>query len=232
MHFTITGFLIGLVLPYATILVVVVGSVVRLVIWIRAPKPFPVTLGPAPRTRFGLAARLVGDLLLFPTLFRSDKVLWIGVWILHMSLLVVILGHVRYFIYPVPEWAGIAREFALPTGYVLTLAVIALLARKGCHERLAYLTRASDLWGLLLLLGVSATGLLLAYLHQANEVEVKAFLLGLAFARPEPIPSSVLFRIHFGLGCVLVCYFPLGRLVHALGWLVSPTSASREIDEH
>ncbi len=228
MNLSGTEVLVGVVLPYATVLVFVVGSAVRFVIWIRVPEPFPVTLSPARRTRLGVLAGLVGDLLLFPSLFRSDRVLWCGVWFLHGGLFVVVLGHLRYFTYPVPLWVGTAREGALWAGYLVTFVVIGILARKGFHERLAFLTGISDLVGPLLLLGACATGLLLAYLNHADLIEVKAFAMGLAALHPEPIPSSGLFRIHFALGCLLACYFPFGRLVHALGWVISPSIASRD----
>ena len=64
--------------------------------------PIPVASTPAPETEGGTLVRLLGDLLIFPNLFKADKLLWAGAWIFHAALATVLVRHLRYFTYPVP----------------------------------------------------------------------------------------------------------------------------------
>jgi nitrate reductase gamma subunit len=122
----------GIVLPYLSIAVFLVGITIRVVGWARSPVPFriPTTCGqqrsltsiePArfenPSTGFGAAMRTLGEVLLFRSLFRNtraelrdgtrllhsaDKWLWAGAIAFHYSFLLIFLRHYRFFFSPVP----------------------------------------------------------------------------------------------------------------------------------
>ncbi len=120
--------LIGL--AYCAALAFVAGLIWRLVGYLRTPMPYPAALTPAPTTDAGAAARVAGDVLLFPALFKADKALWAGAWVFHMALWVILIRHLRYFTYPVPGISVAMSSVALWAGYLFGVA-IPLLAPAG-----------------------------------------------------------------------------------------------------
>ena len=56
--------------------------------------PGKMTLFPAGDSTF---RGVVAETLLFPSLFRGDKVLWAFAWLFHATLALVFLGHIRAF---------------------------------------------------------------------------------------------------------------------------------------
>jgi nitrate reductase gamma subunit len=225
---TVADLIIGVFIPYTAILALVIGSVAKLLKWVMVPSQFPVAVETGHRSWAGVLATLAGELFLFRSLFRSDRILWIVSWVFHLSILVVALGHIRYFAHPVHWSISALREPSMYAGALASSSLVVLMVRKGCSDRLVYITRISDLLVPAVVLMTCGTGLLLHYLRNPDLVQVKAFAMGLAAFRNEPLPSSALFLVHFVLGCTLAMGFPYGRLFHALGWMISPSRTSRD----
>jgi nitrate reductase gamma subunit len=214
-------------LPYLTAAIFLGGIAYRLWKWSKTPVPLRIVLTPAPQTRFGVAWRLLGDVLWFPSLFKSDRLLWAGGLAFHVLLWLVLLRHLRYFFYPLPSWIVEIQTLGLYAGYFLPLPVFFLLIRRLTMERIIYITVLEDLFALLLLLAVSVTGVLLTQFFRSDVVEIKAIILGLLHLRPIVPDVHWLFALHFFLVMVLIGYFPLGKLMHAGGLFLSPTHNQR-----
>ena len=91
--------------PYAVAAVFLTGLFFRLRGWAGTPVPLKIPLTPAPETRFRLLPRLAGRFVLFLDLHRHDPLLWASAWVFHLSLVLVLLAHLRFFLLPVPGWA-------------------------------------------------------------------------------------------------------------------------------
>ena len=87
-------FLLGVIFPYTAWSVFVSGTILRIVGWLKVPVPFHLTLFPAPVSTADRIATIAWDFLLCSTLFREDKALWLRVWLFHLSLALIIAGHV------------------------------------------------------------------------------------------------------------------------------------------
>lgn len=121
----------GVLVPYAAILIFLVGFVMRVADWARSPVPFriPTTAGQqksldwikpstvdSPYTNRGVVARMALEILFFRSLFRntkmelkdgkliygSNKWLWLAGMAFHYSFLTIVIRHLRYFTEPVP----------------------------------------------------------------------------------------------------------------------------------
>ncbi len=213
--------LIGL--AYCAALAFVAGLIWRLVGYLRTPMPYPAALTPAPTTDAGAAARVAGDVLLFPALFKADKALWAGAWVFHMALWVILIRHLRYFTYPVPGISVAMSSVALWAGYLFGVAILFLFWRRLALPRALYISGVPDYFALVLLGLIAATGILTKYWLHVNVVDVKAFTLGLLTLRPVAPPAHPLFLVHFVLVIGLMLYFPFSKLLHAGGILFSPT---------
>ncbi len=127
-------YLFGVILPYAAILIFILGIVIKVVKWARVPVPFhiPTIAGQqkslswiksskleSPTTTLGVIGRMALEILLFRSLFRntktelkngpnlvygSTKYLWLGAIVFHWSFLIIFLRHFRFFMEPIPSF--------------------------------------------------------------------------------------------------------------------------------
>lgn len=215
------GFLIGL--AYFAGAVFILGIAWRLWVYLRTPVPLRIPTTPAPETTMGAVGRVVADVTLFPNLFKADKALWAGGWLFHVTLFFVLLRHLRYLTYPVPDLIIALRTVGIYAGYLFPLFGLYLFWRRMALPRVLYISKISDYAPLLLLTAIAATGILLKTWAHVYLVDVKAFVLGLLTLRPVLPPQHPLFLLHFTLVLILLVYFPFSKLMHAGGIFFSPT---------
>jgi nitrate reductase gamma subunit len=210
-------------LSYVSALAFVLGLLWRLYGYLRAPMPLPIATTPAPESQGGAIARIIGDVLIFPNLFKADKLLWAGAWIFHAALLSILFRHLRYFTYPVPKLILYMEPVALLFGYIFGIATLYLLWRRLALPRTLYVSNLPDYFALALLGAIAGTGIMVSYWTHVNLVDVKAFILGLFALRPVAPPNHPLFLLHLFLVLALMLYFPFSKLLHAGGIFFSPT---------
>ncbi len=214
-------------LPYIAVVIFILGILYRFWVWIRIPVPLRIVTTPAPKTRWGVACRLIGDLLWFPTLFKSDKTLWAIGLLFHMSLWIILLRHLRYFLYPVPKWVEGIQTLGLYAGYLFPLAVIFLLARRLLIDQVLYISLLGDYFSLFLLLTLSISGILLQVFFRTYVIDIKAWFFGLVHFQPQIPKVHWLFLVHLISFLLLIIYFPFSKLIHSGGLLLSPTRYQR-----
>ena len=186
--------------------------------------------------------------------YEWEKWLWLGALAFHYSFLVVVLRHLRFFTDPMPAFvhllenldgfleAGIipVAGFSVPglliSGFVLLLAVTFLFLRRIAMPQIRYISLPADYFPLFLILGITATGILMRYggmfmqyvlnvdIFTVKIVKVKELAMGLVTFHPT-VPEGIgtLFFIHLFLVCVLLAYFPFSKLMHMAGIFLSPT---------
>jgi len=186
---------LGIVLPYAAVVLFLVGMTRRVVRWARSPVPFriPAVCGQqrslpflrhqpleSPYTGWQTFWRMALEVLLFRSLFRNtrteltgskklayqpSKLLWAVALAFHWSFLVILFRHLRFFFEPVP---GCVR-FAEGLDGLFQLTVPAFL-----------LTDAVILGALLFLLGRRLWDARLRYLSLPSDYFALFVLLGIA----------------------------------------------------
>jgi nitrate reductase gamma subunit len=126
------GGVMTVALPYAAIALFLLGVILRVVRWARAPVPFRITTTcgqqrslpwirnqelESPSGTLGVIGRMALEVLAFRSLFRNTRArvgaggrvvhgdrrwLWLAAMAFHWSLLVVLTRHLRFFLEPVP----------------------------------------------------------------------------------------------------------------------------------
>jgi nitrate reductase gamma subunit len=215
------------VLAYAVAAIFVAGIATRVYVWAATPVPLKIPTTPAPKTYAGVVVRMISEVFVFNSLFRSDKLLWVGAWAFHVSLVLIILRHLRYFLYPVPDWVMTMQSPGIWAGYLFLLPILYLLARRLTLRPVIYTSILADYFVLALLGGIAGTGVIMRYAARTSIVDVKAFILGLLTLDPVSPPTDSFFLVHIVLVCTLIAYFPFSKLMHAPGVFFSPTRASR-----
>ena len=211
---------------YAAAIIFIVGFVGRVILYFKTPSPLKIPTTPAPKNTGGVILRMIPEILVFRSLLkggRAEKVLWVGAWFFHVSFLLILIRHLRYFTYPVPGWVMAMQQIGIWAAWIFPLALLLLIIRRMMIDRVVVISFFQDYFVLILIISIGLTGLLMKYFIRTNLVEVKAFILGLLTLSPTTVPHSPIFLIHFSLVMILLVYFPFSKLMHAWGVFMSPT---------
>ncbi len=210
------------VLAYFATAVFVAGLLYRIALYARTPAPLKIPTTPAPVTRAGVVMRMAKEVAFFQSLFKANKWTWLFGWVFHAALLLVVLRHLRYFTEPVWSWVAWVQPYGLYAAFAMLAGLVALWVRRFSIERMRYISGPSDHLMLLLLIGITATGLLMRYVVRTDIVALKTFVLGLIYFDWQPIPADAVLLIHLGMVMALMIVFPFSKLLHAPGVFFSP----------
>ncbi|MCX7781106.1 MAG: respiratory nitrate reductase subunit gamma [Negativicutes bacterium] len=225
-------YFIGQVFPYIAMGVFLAGLAWRVLTWLKAPVPFQLTMFPAPASAVERVTAVGKQLCLFTPLYKGDRTLWFWAWIMHVSLALVIVGHIVgiYFLTQQFTLIGLSpkastllsESLGTVAGIMLLLSLLALFYRRTAIAEVKRLSDPADYFDLLLILAVVITGMhmRLPTVHVDLPV-IRTYLGGLLTLQPVPIPENWLFISHFLLVNILMIYFPFSKLVHLLGSVVS-----------
>ncbi len=208
---------------YLATIILVVGVGIKVYAYWQTPAPLKIPTMPAPRTTGGMVFRLWREVVLFESLFKSNKWIWIFGWAFHFGLLLVLLRHFRYFQEPVWFWVNWMQPFGIYAGFVMVFGLLGLLIRRFVVERIRYISTPSDYLILLLLIMIGVSGLMMKYVSHTDIIAVKEFMLGLMMFDWQPMPTDTPFLVHITLVITLMIIFPISKLMHAPGIFFSPT---------
>lgn len=208
---------------YAATAILVVGVARKVFIFARTPQPLKIPTTPAPTTRAGVWWRMIREVTVFESLFKSNKWIWLFGWVFHLCLFAELAWHVRYFTQPVPVVITWLQWFVVFTGLGFVAGLAGLWARRFLVDRVRYISNPSDHLMLALLLAIGLSGLGMKYLARTDIVAVKAFFLGLMRFDWQPLPADPALLVHLTLVATLMIVFPISKLLHAPGVFFSPT---------
>ena len=211
------------VLFYAATLLFVVGVGRKIFIYARTPQPLKIPTTPAPTTGRGVVWRMVKEVVLFQSLFKSNKWIWLFGWLFHFALLLVFFRHLRYVTEPVWFWVNWIQPFGKYAAFIMLIGLGGLWARRFLVDRVRYISSPSDHLMLVLLIAIAASGLAVKFGAHTDVVAVKSFMLGLMYFDVQPLPSDTPVLVHLGLVVTLMLVFPISKLLHAPGLFFSPT---------
>lgn len=208
---------------YIAALVLVIGLVYKIVDYSRTPVPLKIPTTPAPTTRRGVIYRMAKEVVVFESLFKSNKWIWVFGWLFHFGLLLVLLRHLRYFTEPVWFWVDIIQPFGKYASFMMLIGMLGLLARRFLVDRVRYISTPSDYLMLVLLIAIGVTGMLMTFVVHTDIVALKMFFMGLMYFDVQPVPGDPVLLIHLALVAFLMLIFPISKLLHAPGLFFSPT---------
>lgn len=208
---------------YTATVIFAVGVARKIYIFARTPQPLKIPTTPAPVTRVGVVARMLREVTVFESLFKSNKWIWLFGWIFHMCLFAELVWHSRYFTEPTWFFVPWLHWFIVFTGLGMLAGLGGLWARRFLVDRVRYISGPSDHLMLALLVGIGLSGVNMKFVMHTDIVAVKAFFLGLMRFNIQPLPSDPTLLIHLALVAILMIVFPISKLLHAPGVFFSPT---------
>jgi len=225
-------YFVGQVFPYIAAGVFLAGMAWRVWTWLRVPTPFPLTLSPASRTLTERAITFGKELALFRGLWAGDRGLWLAAWLMHVSLAMVIGGHIVGIATLGNEFTaiGLTSEhsqalsgvMATVSGLILLVALLVLLYRRTAIPEVKRLSDPADYFDLLLILSVVVSGMHMRLTSiEVDIAAIRTYMAGIMSFQPIPIPNEGIFISHFFLVNLLLIYFPFSKLVHLAGSIVN-----------
>jgi nitrate reductase gamma subunit len=201
-----------------------------------------------PSGPWGVMARMAQEIVLFRSLFRNTDVkiiggrpvydgakwLWFFGLMFHLSLVIVVLRHLRFFTEPVISFAGILSaidgffEIGVPALYISDVMLLAgltfLLLRRVIIPQVRYISLFTDYFALSLIAAVAVTGILMRHFYPADLNTIKTLAIGwVSFSPVAPQNVSVIFYMHLCFVFILIGWLPFSKLIHAGGIFMSPT---------
>lgn len=217
-----------IILAYLAVAVFIGGFLARIWKYATTPAPLRIAQTPAPTGSGGVVNRMVQEVVLFKSLFKSNRIIWVGGYIFHIILLVVLVMHFRFFFASVPEVLRLLITFEMFAGFLLLGALGYLFMLRLVIDRHRYISVFTDYGILLLLMGITITGISMKYASKVDIENIKAFTMGLVTFSPQNMPAQPNFIIHFTLVLLLIAYFPFSKLMHSGGLFFSPTRNQKD----
>ena len=211
------------ILFYAATAILIGGLTYRIRKYITTPAPLKIPTTPAPTTKSGVVFRMIKEITIFESLFKSNKWIWIFGWLFHFGLFLVLLRHLRYFTDPVWGWVAFLQPFGKYAAFAMLFGLAGLLLRRIVVDRVRYISAPSDYLMLLLIIGIGVTGALMTFVTHTDIVTLKSYLLGLMVFDIRALPDDLILQLHLGLVILLMAIFPISKLLHAPGVFFSPT---------
>ncbi|MBL7002428.1 MAG: respiratory nitrate reductase subunit gamma [Gammaproteobacteria bacterium] len=207
---------------FATV-TLVVGLALRIKLYWDTPAPLKIPTTPAPTTQTGVIFRMAREVVIFESLFKSNKWIWVFGWMFHMSLFLVLARHVRYFQDQPWFWVHIIQPFGKYAAFTMMIGLAGLLVRRFVVDRVRYISAPSDYLMLIMLLFIGLSGLIMQMVVHTDIMAVKMFFTGIMVFDIGVLPISTPLVIHLSLVAILMLIFPFSKLLHAPGVFFSPT---------
>lgn len=195
------------------------------------PAPLKIPVTPAPKTTGGVVFRLAKEVVLFASLFRSNKWTWVFGWMFHVALALAFVRHLRYVIDPDGMFGfmwplinnPIVQSFGKYAGIAMVIGLAGLLARRIFVARVRYISAPSDYLMLILIMFIAISGLMMSFINHIDIVQLKVFMLGMLSFDFKALPEGTAIIVHLLLVSVLGLVLPVSKLLHIPGVFYAPT---------
>ncbi|GAB6159079.1 sulfate reduction electron transfer complex DsrMKJOP subunit DsrM [Desulfotomaculum varum] len=231
------------ILPYISVSILVLGLLYRMGRWASGRIVHNITLTPAPTTQAGALLDIAAEVVFFRSLYKADKAVWTGGWIMHVALFSILGGHIMgigllglqfYYIGLTSEHTSEYLSNLLGTsfGVVVLLALLYLLYRRLTINEVKQVSAPSDYLHLLMLIAIVSVGNLMRFvpewgIHYEPVRDYVANLLTLTPVTPDmEVMHKPLFVLHLLLVQILMIYLPFSKLLHIPGmfahrWIIN-----------
>ncbi len=218
---------VGVILPYVVLVVFLAGMIWRIRTWKKLAAP-PMTLFPAPPDEAANARNTAKEVLLFASLFKGDRLLWVFAWVFHAVLALVFVGHFRVFtnVDGLLMALGMSEEAILAmssgaggaAGVVILVTAVLLLIRRMTVPRVREITGAADYLALLLIAAIIITGNMMRFGAEHFDLNLTrqyfADLATFGNALNAAALQNNVFVVHMFLALLLILCMPFSKILH------------------
>lgn len=214
---------LAVIFGYLALLIFILGVAYRVWGWARLPTGF--TWGLFPKPTKWLITSLIWKSFLWPTLFKADKLLWIGAACFHVGILLLFVGHMGVFVDTLSfmEKLGIPAEtsytIGVVAGIVVGLALLFYVSRRIIVTKAKEISSFADHFWLWFLIAVVGVGIYARIFHEVSSEAVREFATNLITFNMILPPQNLWFLIHTLLAELFIIYSVIGKPIHLVGQL-------------
>ena len=225
----VVEYILTYITPYIAVIALLGGVAYQAYRWRqKSPVAAHLSLYPRPESRLGRVGDALVDMFTMKGLFTVNKLLWVGGFIMHLGLLLLILGHIRvvtdfYFLWDWLNWGEAeTHTFSAAAGTgagLLFMIPLFYLFFRRFGGKIKILSTPEDYFVLVMLVGIAITGMHMRLVSEVEQHPMRVFMQGLYKFDWQPLPESagLSFIWHFALVQLLMIYFPFGKLTHTIG---------------
>ena len=212
-----------IILGYLAVLVFILGVAYRIWNWARLPVGFNWGLFPKP-TKWTVTS-LIWKAFAWPTLFKADKLLWIGAILFHLGVLALLVGHTGVFVDTLSfmERLGIPADVSytigIIAGSIIGIVIIYFIFRRIVTAETREISSFADHFWLWFLIAVVGTGIYGRIFYDISSETVREFATSLITFNIILPPTNIWFLIHTLLAEFFIIYSVTGKPIHAVGQL-------------
>ena len=228
---------VGDIMPYITLIVFLSGITYKILKWSKAAQG-KMTLYPPPSTPGEKWRKITKEILIFQNLFEGNKPLWVGTWVFHASLALILIGHLRVVTdFPLLwQTLGMGKEdvdmlshfLGGLAGLVILIMGIYLLLRRVTVQRVKEISDGEDFFILVLILGIIITGDVMRFVTHFDLTQSREYFAALFTFSRASVPNDPAFLLHFFLGQLLIIYIPFSKFLHIPGVFFSKSIIYQE----
>jgi nitrate reductase gamma subunit len=218
------------IFPYIAIAVFAIGTIYRLWQWLKVPVPLRIGLGPAKTTWKAVTGKIAAEVLLFISLLRNDKTMWVFAWVMHVCGLVIIFG--SHLLGIMDAGLNLWTPYRIPGGetllfiaacfsFPLTGALLYFIYKRLFNRETRRISLPTDYFALILILVHVGNGIYMSFFTEQDMTEVMKWGMGLSTFQPYIIQGNWVFAFHCFTAFALFMYFPFSKLFHPLGQVVN-----------
>jgi nitrate reductase gamma subunit len=217
---------VGKVLPFVTLIALVVGLTYRIRRWQKAAVANMALYPGASPNRSTMWRRVLSEIVLFSTFRKEHRDLWSKTWIFHGALVLIVLGHSRLFTdWPLRVLLGMSEHqvhlLSAWSGGILGIAAMVtclmLLYRRLTVQRVREISTGEDYLVMILLALVLITGNVMRFLTHFDVTVAQTYFASLFTFTAIQVPADRMFLLHYLLVQILLIYLPFGKLLHIPG---------------
>ncbi len=214
---TVLSYLV-IIFGYIALFVFIFGLTYRILGWARLPTGFYWGLYPRP-TKWTFSS-VIWKIFALPTLFTTDKQLWIAAIFFHIVLFMSVALHFELLgVHFGPE--ATIDPIGACAGIIALIAVVYYIQRRlGITRSKEISALATHFWLWLLLVQVGIGTYLRAFDVVAPEV-YSAFAISVLTFKPTLPPPDLWFLFHAFIGEMYLFYIVFGKPVHSIGQFFS-----------
>jgi len=223
--------IVGVILPPVTFVVFVAAMLNRIWVWKKLPQP-RMTLFPT--SSKGTTAAVVKETLLFPSLFKGDKILWAMSWLFHAMLALIFIGHLRVVTDLPWLWSALhidadamSAVVGGAAGMAILVMVVLLIARRFWWDRVREISAPADYFALFLILAIVLTGNAMRIGGHFDLAATRQYFASLIMLQWPTVPQNGWFLTHFFLGQMLLLYMPFSKIMHFGGVFFTQAAIKR-----
>lgn len=198
--------LIGLILPYVSIALFVIGAMYRTISWSKAPNVLNWRLYPVPHGVVGEAKYMLEEVFAFKSLLKHNRVVWLGSYVFHLSMVILILWFVLVLMNLSLPWL-VRLGAILMLGSCVYLLLVRLLVGPMRH-----VSTLVEFFNLSIFILFALTGLI--FCGQELGGPARAYYIGLLTFHPVTPPHSLAFLINLLVLEFIVAYLPFSKMFH------------------